>query len=169
MSGGGSVTSSALRNLYASGGDAVRIPCLSFRCTAWANSIYLCQGWQDILATLETGETVIFSAADFATQLAKKDTEGTQALQFAIDPGESDVLSRLDAAVESAAKVYVDYREYLQSDLSAPARPVEIFTVISYSYEEPALTFTASFHDLVNKAWPRLRYTVDKFPGLKYV
>lgn len=164
------MTSQALKNLYASGGSEIRIPCLSFRCEAWeAYPIHLCQGFTDVVATLENGYPVEFIAADFAAQLASRNTGGVQGLQFAIDPGESNALERIDQAVEAGAKIYVDYREFIASDLSAPARPVETFTVISYSYDEPVLTFTASFHDLVNKAYPRNRYTVDKFPGLKYV
>jgi hypothetical protein len=162
------MTSSVLQKLYASGGAEIRIPCLVFGSAAWANGVFLCQGWTDITATL-AGTTRNFVACDFAAQLAARNTDGVQGLQFALDPRESDALDRIDQAIEAGEKVYVSYLEYLASDLSEPARPVETFTVISYSYDEPVLTFTASFHDLVNKAYPRNRYTVDQFPGLKYV
>ena len=156
-----------LENLYASGGTEIRVPCLSFRCEDW-EAIHICQGWDDLTATLETAEEVAFTASDFSAQLAKKSKDGNQALQFAIDASQSDALEKLDAALESGNKVYIDYREFLLSDLSAPARNVETMTVTGYSYEYPNLLFTASFHDLVNKAWPRIRYNTTIAKGLKY-
>lgn len=162
------MTSSVLKTLYASGGDEIRVACLSFRCDAWNDDVHLCQGFENLYASLETGQGVLFSASDFAAQLAKKAADGQQSLLFAINPQASDALPRVDLAMESAAIVYVDYREFLASDLSAPARPVDTMTVVSYSYQGDQLSFTASFHDLVNTKWPRLRYTTKLTPGLKY-
>lgn len=162
------MSNATLRTLYASGGTEIRIATLSFRCDAWTDDVHLCKGHTDFTATLEDNSTVTFIAADFAAQLAKRAAEGNQSLQFALSPGESDALQRLDDAMSAAALVYVDYREYIKSDPTAPARPKDTLTVISYSYEEPTLSFNASFHDLTNKAWPRRRYTTKTTPGLTY-
>ena len=162
------MSNDVLRTLYASGGVEIRIATLSFRCDAWADDVNLCKGHQDFIATTEQGDTVTFIAADFAAQLAKRAAEGQQSLQFALSPGESDALQRMDEALDAGALVYVDYREYIKSDPTAPARPKDTLTVVSYSYEEPTLSFTASFHDLTNKAWPRRRYTSKLTPGLTY-
>ena len=156
-----------LANLYASGGTEIRVPCLSFRCEDW-ETIHICHGQDDLTATLETDETVTFSASDFAAQLPKRSADGSQALQFAIDASNSDALDKLDLALESGNKVYIDYREFLLSDLTAPALNVQTMTVTGYNYEYPNLLFTASFHDLVNKAWPNKRYNTTVAKGLKY-
>lgn len=161
-------TSSVLKRLYASGGTEIRIASLSFRCAAWSDDVHLCHGEQDIAAALEDGSIVTFMAADFAAQLAKKAADGQSSLQFAIDPRESDAMPRVDLSRESGDKVFVDYREYLLSDLSAPARSKQTMTAVNYSLTDDQLLFTASFHDLVNKRWPRLRYTTSIAPGLKY-
>lgn len=156
-----------LSKLYASGGAEIRVPCLSFRCGDW-DSIHICRGYEDMTATLETAETVTFTAADFSAQLAKRSSDGYQALQFAIDYSESDALEKIDLSLESGNKIYIDYREFVLSDLSAPARNVETMTIVSYSFDYPVLLFNATFHDLVNKKWPRLRYNTKIAKGLKY-
>lgn len=162
------MTSTVLKKLYASGGDEIRLATLSFRCYSWAEDVHICQGYDDVEATLETAQTVTFTAGEFAAQLAKRAASGQQSLQFAIDANQSDAMAKVDQALADGAKVYIDYREFLLSDLSAPARPVETLNVINYSYEDPQLIFTASFNDLTNKAWPRRRYTADFAPGLKH-
>lgn len=162
------MSNSTLRTLYASGGDEIRIATLSFRSDAWTDDVHLCKGHTDLTATLEDASTVTFTASDFAAQLMKKSAEGQQSLQFALNPQESDALVRLDQALAARALVLVDYREFLLSDLTGPARPVDTLTVISYSYSEPTLSFNASFHDLTNKAWPRRRYTTSRTAGLTY-
>ena len=167
------MSTDALKKLYASGGSNVRIACLSFRCDAWADSVHLCQGYSDITAQIEDGSTVTFIASDFAAQLAKRAAEGNQSVNFAIDPGESDAVARIDQAVAVGARVYVDYREYIDNDLTAPARPVETLNVISYQLvplddESSQLSFTASFYDLTNKTWPHRKYTTAFAQGLKH-
>lgn len=157
-----------LANLYASGGAEIRRPCLSFRCAAWESDIHLVQGQDDLTATLETDETVTFTGADWVGSLAKRDSSGVQGVQFAVNAEDGSVLRLIDIAIDGAEKVFVDYREYLESDLSTPARAVETMTMTTYSFNNPSLTAGASFHDLVNKAWPKRRYTQAKFPGMKY-
>lgn len=160
-------TSSVLKALYASGGDEVCLPTLSFRCDAWPESYHICQGYHDLVATLESGDVVNFMSCEFGAQLAKRSADGNQALMFVI-PADDVVMDLVDSAMAARAFIYIDYREFLLSDLSAPARPVESMTVINYSEDKPNLSFTASFHNLTNIAWPRLRYTTTFAPGLKY-
>lgn len=167
------MTTTALRRLYASGGSNIRIPTLSFRCAAWADAVHLCQGYVDINAQIEDGSTVTFLASDFAAKLAKKAASGNQSLSFAIDPGESDAVARIDQAVAAGARIYVDYREYIDNDFSAPARAVETLNVTSYQLtpledEDAQLSFTASFYDLTNKVWPKRKYTTTFAQGLKH-
>ena len=157
-----------LANLYASGGSEVNRPCLTFRCAAWDADIHLAQGQEDLTAALETGEVVTFTGADWVGSLAKRDSSGVQGVQFSVNAEDGSVLRYIDIAREGGEKVYVDYREYLESDLTTPARAVETLTVTNYTFSNPALTAGASFHDLVNKAWPKRRYTQAKFPGMKY-
>jgi hypothetical protein len=163
-----------LQTLYASGGTEVRMPCLSFRCSEWA-SIHICQGYEDITATLETAEVVTFTAADFGAQLAERGNGGRQNLQFIVGVTDAygldnGILEKSDAAMEAGAKIFVDYREFLLSDLTAPAQAVQTLTVMPYEYElgSPVIAFSAGTNDTVNKAWPRRRYTSTFAPGLKY-
>lgn len=166
-------TNNALKSLYASGGSAIRLACLSFECDEWADDVHLCQGWTDFTAALEDGNVVTFVAADFAAKLPAESGAGNQSLAFTIDPGESDAVERVDAAMRVGAGVKISYREYVMTDVSGPARTAITMSAISYSLlhndnEGSVLSFTASFHDLTNRAWPRRFYTTSLTPGLKH-
>jgi len=41
--------------------------------------------------------------------------------------------------------------------------------VIDASFSQSAVQVTASYNDIINRAWPRRRYTADFAPGLKYI
>jgi hypothetical protein len=131
-------------------------------------SVRLVQGFDDISATLETGATVLFKKSGFGVSLPQKSIKGRQDLNFSIDNVTGEVLQAIDAAIDSGVKITVIYRAYAGSDLSAPGQPPIVMTATAIKADFSAVSISASFHDLVNKAWPFRRYTPDFAPGLKY-
>lgn len=174
---------SNLQALYkqrnASGGQEITLYCLSFRCAAWSESVHLCNGFVNRVCTLEDNSVVTFVAADFAVTIKNLSRDGTHTIKIGLDPKQSDALRKIDEAFANQEVIYIDYREYLISDLSEPARKLLGKQAINYSYQQnidqngrqtETLFAEASFYDLVNKAYPpqNQKYNGTDFKGLKY-
>ena len=162
--------SAVLRAVYASAPiDQVPVHTLELTHPAFDDgAIRLCQGFDDVTATLEDASTVEFKSSGFGVSLPSRAVKGRQDLQFQLDNVTGEALRNIRAAQEAGGPVTVTYRAYLASDLSAPAQPPTVMTAVDVSATPLSVSVTASFHDLVNKAWPRRFYTPDFAPGLKY-
>jgi hypothetical protein len=71
-----------LNRLYASSGPEVIIETLQI--TIGSDVHYLCQGYEDITATTENGDTVTFTACAIDIALPARNADGTQDLKFAL-------------------------------------------------------------------------------------
>ena len=162
--------SQVLQTVYASAPvDQVIIHTLELKHAAFdSGAIRLCQGFDDLTATLEDASTVTFTASGFGVSLPSRAVKGRQDLQFQLDNVTGEALQQIRAAKEAGGAVQVIYRVYLASDLSAPAQPPTVMTAVSVKANPKSVSVVASFHDLVNKSWPTLFYTPDFAPGLKY-
>jgi hypothetical protein len=162
--------SQVLQTVYASAPiNEVLIHTLELRHIAFSGgSIRLCQGFDDIHVTLEDSSNAIFTASGFAVSLPQKTAGGQQELQFQLDNVSGEAAQQVDAAMEQGGAIAVIYRPYLASDLAAPAQAPIVMTATSVTITTRSVVVIASFNDLVNKAWPRRRYTPDFAPGLKY-
>ncbi|MGX1022524.1 hypothetical protein AB7M33_005200 [Pseudomonas sp. Y3 TE3536] len=159
----------AIATLYASGGKAWIIPTLELRCPAWPAPIYLCAGFDDVVATLETGAKVKFTASAFDAALPKRDDSGSQTLTFAIDNVTGVAQQLIDKALEARQKITLVFRIFLSSDLSAPAEKPYRMTVLSGFMEGASVQLQAGYTDYINLAWPRRKYTLSFAPCLRYV
>ncbi len=130
--------------------------------------IRIVQGYDDLALGLETGETVMFYRFPFSVSLPAKSIKGRQDLTFRVDGVTGEVLKAIEASKEAGNKTQVVFRVYALSDLTHPANPPVTMTAINAQAELNQVTITATFHDLVNKAWPFRRYTPSFAPGLKY-
>ncbi|WP_444905032.1 DUF1833 family protein [Microbulbifer sp. CnH-101-E] len=162
--------SAVLETVYASAPiDQIILHTLELKHPAFeAGAIRLCQGFDDIEAKLEDGQTVIFTASGFGVSLPQRSMRGRQDLQFQLDNVTGEALQNIDIALEVGGLIQVAYRQFLESDLSAPAQPPTVMTAVSVKANARSVSVIASFHDLVNKAWPNKFYTPDFAPGLKY-
>lgn len=158
----------AIETLYASGGRAVIIPTLELRCSAWVAPLYLCSGFDDIVATTEGGVTATFIATAFDAALPKRDNSGNQSLTFAIDNVTGIAQQLIDQALEARAKITLVFRTFLSTDLSVPADRPYRMTVLSGYMEGTTVQLQAGYYDLINLAWPRKKYTLDFVPALRY-
>lgn len=117
---------------------------------------------------LEDGSTAFFRSSAFGVSLPGKSVKGKQNLQFQIDNVTGEARHFIDKAMEAGSKVKITYRVYLSSNLSAPAKPPLELTCVSEKDNIQTVAVVASFHDLVNRAWPKRRYTPAVARGLKY-
>lgn len=160
--------SEVLEILRNSGGTDCEIPTLEIICSAWP-SVFICAGFEDHTCILEDLRSVTFLASGLDVSLPKNNNDGGQSLGVAIDNITGEAQKLVDAANDAGVGVQLVYRTYLESDKSAPAEMPIILDVMDVSIEGPTVSFTAGYFDLINSAWPRVRYTADFAPGLRYI
>ena len=158
-----------LNDYYASGTNTVRLFTLELTCSAWTAPILICNGFTDRTCVTEDSRTLTFIAAAIDVALPKKDSRGAQNITIAIDNVNGEAQAKIDEAMTAEARVSATLRTYLLSDLTAPAEAPYRMTVQDGSIEQLAVQLRAGFFDLINVAWPRLLYTTQNAPGLKYL
>lgn len=131
--------------------------------------IRICDQYEDIAATVETGAAFTFEASAFAFSLPRKDDSATQTLNFAIQNVTGRAQRNITQAINDGADINVIYRTYLYPDLSAPAEPPIRLTVIGAEFENTTAQFQAAHMDIISYAWPRDRYNIEDHRGLKYI
>ena len=110
-----------------------------------------------------------FTAAAISVALPSSNTSGQQTLRFSIGGLNSLIQRHIDAALESSTPITLIYREYLESDKSAPARQPYTMTISGIQLEGDEAQIEASYWDILNYSWPRQRYTEETAPGIKYL
>ena len=158
-----------LATIYASApAGEVLIPTIEIR-HASVPSVYICAGFENTTATTEDDDVVVFIATGMDVSLPAKDDSGNQVLSFAIENITGEAQRYVEAALTAGGDIQLIYREYLASDLSAPASRPLVMTVVGGSFEGGTFQCQASYYDMLNTAWPRRRYTADFAPGIKYM
>lgn len=121
-------------------------------------------------APLNPGEEVTFIAYAFDVSLPDIDESGKPEMTITIDNVSREITEALERAVTSIHKIEVTYRLYLLSDPSGPQNNPPLSMVINSVIADPMkITATAGFQDLTKNAFPRINYTLDKFPSLASV
>lgn len=160
---------SIIQTVYASAPtDKVILPTLEILVPG-EDPIRVVAAYEDVTATLEDSTVVTFKAGPFEYKEPSKDTQGNQTLTFSIANATGEAQKAVESALESDAEVPVNYRVYLSTDLTAPAKKPFKMTLRGGSFEGMMVQVEAGYFDLLNTQWPRLRYTSDKFPGLRYI
>lgn len=157
-------TSEILQTVYASAPSGkVILPTLEIE-SAGMQSMRFVHGYEDMALGGQ-----LFEACQMSVSLPEKNTTGNQTLRFGVGLVDSRADKAVDAALENGAVVYLIYREFLSTDLSASAsRPLRM-EVVGGEFGEGALQVEASYFDMLNFAWPRDRYTAENAPGVKYL
>lgn len=160
---------SIINTVYASApAEYVILPTLEILVPGF-DPIRVVAAYEDLTATLETGETVTFQAGPFEYKEPSKDTSGNQTLTFAIANVTGQAQEAVEAAIESDSHVPVNYRVFLSTDLTAPAKRPYKMVMRGGTFEGMMVMVEAGYFDLLNTQWPRRRYTADEFPGLRYI
>lgn len=131
--------------------------------------IMVCNGFQDMACKLETGADVLFEAGNLSIALPARDEGANQTLKFGLWNVHGRAQMAVEKALSSGAQVPILYREYLSSDLSAPASGPVPFVMVGGQFEGLEVQIEAGYYDILNTAWPRERYTQLNAPGIKYL
>lgn len=161
------MTSPALSVLYSSSGPDVILDTLQIN--IGTSKIYLVKAYYDVVATIENGEKVTFSAAGIDVALPKRNTDGTQDLQFAVSNIFGEVSKVVRQALNSGLAGTLIYRRYVSSDLGAPAERPYSLVIKSGQWNNTDAQIIAGYADVLDTAWPRFRYTLPFAPGLRYL
>ncbi|MGS4820096.1 DUF1833 family protein [Raoultella terrigena] len=156
-----------LNRLYASSGSEVIIETLQINIGSTVH--FFCKGYEDITATVENGDVLTFSAASIDIALPARNSDGTQDLQFAISNIDGEVSTAIRKALENLEIGSLTYRQYVSTDLSAPATVPYTLAIKSGSWTAIQAQITAGYMNVLDTAWPRFRYTLNEFPGLRYM
>lgn len=142
---------------------------LELRCDAWASTVFICTGFEDITAITEDGRTVTFIGANIDIALASKNNKGNQTLAFAVDNTTGEVTQRVDQAIDGNARVTAIYRTYLSGNLTAPAERPYTLSLLSGTIQGVEAQLQTGYFNMIGVAWPREPYTVNEYPALRYV
>lgn len=156
-----------LNRLYASSGSEVIIETLQIN--IGSTVYFFCNGYEDITATVENGDVLTFSAAGIDIALPARNSDGTQDLQFAISNIDGEVSTAIRKALANLEIGSLTYRQYVSTDLSAPATVPYTLAIKSGSWTAIQAQITAGYMNVLDTAWPRFRYTLNEFPGLRYM
>lgn len=156
-----------LNRLYASGGDEVIIDTLQI--TVGGHDYWLTRGWDDVTVTLENGAHATFLASAIDVALPARNADGTQDLKFAISNIEGVVSTAIRDALDNLSDARLTFRRYLSTDLSSQAAPPFALAIKEGYWTATEVQITAGYMNILDTAWPRYRYTLPNFPGLRYL
>lgn len=156
-----------LNRLYASSGNEVIIGTLEI--VVGDNTFWLTNGWDDITATLEDGSTATFTASAIDIALPARNSDGTQDLKFAIGNINGAVSTVIRDNLDKIKGSPMTYRCYVSTDLSAPASVPYTLSIKNGYWTALEVQITAGYMNILDTAWPRYRYTLPNFPGLRYI
>lgn len=158
---------SILKRLYASAGPEMIHEVLQI--TDGISTFWLTKGWDELTITLESGEVVTCTPCGMDLALPARNDDGTQDLQFAISNIDGVASRLVRESLAAGRSMTLTYRAYTSDDLGAPAHAPHRFRIKNGSVTATQVSFTAGYFDLLDTAWPRNRYTLNRFPGLRYL
>ncbi|WP_112934242.1 DUF1833 family protein [Escherichia coli] len=161
------MTSAILNRLYTSDGSEIILNTLQIN--VGSQSYCLVENFEDITAVTEAGETVTFLAAAMAIALPARNKDGTQDLQFAVSNIDGIVSTAIRNALANLNSGTLVMRQYISTDLSSPASPPIVLQIKDGYWNATEVQITAGFLNILKTGWPRFRYTLPVFPGLRYL
>ncbi|MNM24920.1 hypothetical protein D3C81_353600 [compost metagenome] len=129
---------------------------------------YLVKGWEDVTASTEGGQGVIYLACGMDVALPARNADGTQDLKFALSNISGEASAAIRQALAQRLPILLTYRKYVSTDLAAPAERPYTLTVKAGQWSATEVQITAGYMNILDTAWPRHRYTLSKHPGLRY-
>lgn len=110
----------------------------------------------------------VYDASAFTVQLPERSDSGFTDLSFGICGVNGACYSYIKKVLQSDVPTYVTLQHRHPDDVSLVLYTLTL-TVTGGQLTRDTATFTASFCDMLNTEFPKLRYTVQNAPGLKYV
>lgn len=137
------------------------------------NPIYVVKDYQNLSARIENlalrngGKLVTFIAFNFEFTKPEVSSDNVPQINISMDNVDRSIVANIEKTMGTFEQIKVIYREYISSDLEVPQNnpPIEM-TIISITADIFKINATAGFPNLMNKKFPTIEYTLDKFPGL---
>lgn len=158
---------SILKRLYASAGPEIIHEVLQV--TDGITTYYLTKGWDELVVTLETGSVVTCTPCGMDLAIPARNDDGTQDLNFSLSNIDGVASYFIRSALSAGRSMSLVYRVYTSNDLGAPAHAPNRFKIKSGTVTATQVSITAGYFDLLDTAWPRNTYNLNKFPGLRYL
>ena len=158
---------SILKRLYASAGSEIIHEVLQV--TDGITTYYLSKGWDELVVTLENGSIVTCTPCGMDLAIPARNDDGTQDLNFALSNIDGIASAFVRSALAGGRSMSLVYRVYTSDDLGAPSHAPSRFKIKSGTVTATQVSITAGYFDLLDTAWPRNTYNLNKFPGLGYL
>ena len=110
---------------------------------------------------------VLYHASAFTVQLPERSDSGFTDLAFSICGVSGQCYSYVRSALMSHTTTYLTLKQWHSE--TGELMYQQRLTVTGGQLTRDTANFTASFCDMLNTEFPKLRYTVNNAPGLKYV
>lgn len=156
-----------LNRFYASNGSEILFNTLQISIAG--QDYWLVENFENITAITESGVSVTFEAAAMTVALPARNNDGTQDLQFAISNVDGIVSTTIRRALENKNYGTLIMRQYMSTDLNFPASPPIAMEIKNGSWTATEAQITAGFMNILDTAWPRFRYILSLFPGLRHL
>lgn len=112
-------------------------------------------------------DNVLYHASAFTVQLPERSDSGFTDLAFSICGVSGQCYSYVRSALMSHTTTYLTLKQWHSE--TGELMYQQRLTVTGGQLTRDTANFTASFCDMLNTEFPKLRYTVNNAPGLKYV
>lgn len=137
-------------------------------CAAWAEPLRLAVSGRDETVTLPGGELATFIMSGLSVNMPDQAASGTQDLAFSIGGVTADVLEKVDEAIDADERVTTTLYIYTQKFRDAPQKTPLTLEVTAVSANDEVVNVAARVRDIINSRFPRMQYTPENTPGLKY-
>ena len=149
-----------LEEIYASGGQ-LPIVTLDIENDEIGNMHFILAHENKTLNDIE------YTASAFTVQLPERSDSGFTDLAFSICGVSGQCYSYVRSALMSHTTTYLTLKQWHSE--TGELMYQQRLTVTGGQITRESANFTASFCDMLNTEFPKLRYTVNNAPGLKYV
>lgn len=137
-------------------------------------AIRLVKDYQDYNLKLESSAIinpstyVTFIACSFDVVLPEFAEDGNPSLQLSVGNVSRQITTHMEQARQSLIPITVTYRPYLASDTTGPQLdPPIVMELSDVDVDVFQATGTCKLKDIHNQAFPREKYTLSRFPGLR--
>lgn len=166
--------SEAIKEAYASApADVIIHHTIEMRHPSFASPLRVVRDYKSINATLEdtapvdASTEVTFSAYAFDIVKPEINSDGRPQITIEIDNVSREIITNVEAAMQTNDSIEVTYREYISSDLTSPQNdPPLHMTIVSITADIFRVSAVATFGDFTNRRFPAATYTSEDFPGL---
>jgi hypothetical protein len=150
----------SLEEIYASGG---RLPIVTLTITNESiGTLRYVLGYEDMQLWGDT-----YEKSAFTVSMPERSDSGFSDLSFGVDGVSGEAYEYMKRVIETQTTTYITVTQWHYEHRDKLSELT--LTITGGRITRESATFTASFCDMLNLEFPRLRYTAANAPGLKYV